>query len=244
VIVPFIAALLLGQAPKTFEDLEIAKIVAMHDLKRVRMEFNLELPPEQGETHKLTYSRLVMGDHCRSTVRFDDEVQVDMITAPPYLWIVMPKAKKYTEIKDTTPKAQPFDPKQDLLKADPDTFNFKCDECAAKFAPAKEISIQSIETVHEGKAEYRKVIASIKSKSTGHVLTITQWFLPDKWIVKRFSIIGESSEGPVNYKGEATVIDLDPKLKDSDFVLDMSAVAGFEKTVAGPNGGSGKLPLR
>ena len=39
--------------------------------------------------------------------------------------------------------------------------------------------------------------------------------------------------GPLSIKGEATLIDFKPHIKESEFLLEMSSLEGFEKVDAG-----------
>ena len=63
-------------------------------------------------------------------------------------------------------------------------------------------------------------------------MVVTQWFLPDKWIVKRFTIDGMSDTGPVRLKGEVGVLDFKATIPSNEFLLDPALVSGYEKQTA------------
>lgn len=230
IIIPLIAFVSTDDHPKTFEDLEIAKIVAMHEVKNLRMETTISLPSPDGPAHEIHLKMLVLGDRRRCSVIADDQVQLEVIDNSPTSWIIVPPQRKYAEIKPDTTKEPKFDPKEQLLKAEPDSFSFKFDsDEPVRFAPYSAFVLQPMEVVHEGSNTLRKVAASITSKKTGNKITVTQWFLPDKWFLKRFTIEGRGQDGPISLKGEASVLDFKSALRDSDFILDMTTVQGFDK---------------
>lgn len=62
----------------------------------------------------------------------------------------------------------------------------------------------------------------------GNTLTVTQWFLLDRWILKRFTVLIEGPDGPNAIRGE---IKLDFKAAHgaSEFTLKPEAIEGCEK---------------
>lgn len=193
----------------------------------------LNVSTGDGGAHELHMKTLVAGDRLRGSVIADGELQVEIIDDPPRHWIIVPPQRKYALDKSKLAEDAKYDPRGDLLKAEPDSFKFRDDsDEQVQFAPVNRFVLQPMEIVHEGGSLLRKFVATITSRTTGHVLTVTQWFLPDVWIVKRFSVVGNMPSGPLSIKGEATLIDFKPHIKESEFLLDMSSVEGFEKVNA------------
>ena len=237
-ILPLFALFAAAQNPKSFEDLELAKIVTWHNVKHMRFEEKLTSTEENGDVHVIGVSVLIQGDKSRASLKIDDQPLLISLTNPPESWVVAPSQKKYFQQKIDTTKRPAFDAKEHLLKADPDTFNltFDTDE-PIRFGPAKKFVIRSFTTVREGGESLRKVEATITNKE-GRSLVVTQWFLLDKWIVKRFTVARSGQSSKIAMKGVATTIDFEPNAKDSEFVLDRSTIAGFEKAGLPPKLGS------
>lgn len=60
-------------------------------------------------------------------------------------------------------------------------------------------------------------------------MTITQWSLADRWIMKRFLIMGEGEDGPLELKGRAKLLDFKAEHSPSAFALDATKVQGYQK---------------
>jgi hypothetical protein len=226
----FLFTILAGaQVPKTFEDLELAKIVAVHDLKNLKMEMTLPIPLN-GELRDGHVDMLFSGDRRKCTISADGAVQMETIDNPPYHSVVVPPQKKYEEVKSDPPKDLAFDPKTHLLKTPQDEFRFQFESSGTvQFSPGPEFVLSQVEAVQEGTTKLRKIVAKATSKSTGHVLTVTQWFLSDKWILKKFTIDSQTDDGAISLRGEVTLLDFKATFKDADFVLDRSSIQGYEK---------------
>src|SRR5207237_6947943 len=110
-------------------------------------------------------------------------------------WSIDHNRKVYFEGKASFPDV--FDAKAARVTTPPDSFNFSFTSYQPiQFVLDPPLEIKSIETVKEGTETLRKVVAS-KTKANGSTLTIVQWFLPDKWILRKFTLDGQGAGRPI-----------------------------------------------
>ena len=190
------------QTPKTFQDIEIAKIMAFHGLVKFKMDLTVSF--DIGTSKAVTNVETILdGNHRHVKISLPDSTRMEYVDNGSTIWFINHSLKSYVETK-YVPEAS-FDPKANLLKVAPlrFDFNFSSDQ-PVQFASDPPPIVQSISIVRDGGSTLRKVVASCTSKK-GHKITITQWFLPNRWIVKRFEVVGQSDSGPFTGKGEAKI---------------------------------------
>lgn len=214
------------QAPKSFEDLEIEKIKAYHGLKGFREEFKIELKGD--DSSYVTRSVELDAGRFRAVIVMPEGQKMEDLFDGITNRIIMHESKTYFDVPFD--KSRPFDPKDYLAKTEGESlkFSFASAGTPIQFACDPPLVIKSIETVQEGSARLRRVIATSAGKS-GRTLTITQWFLPDKWLLKRFKIEGVGQSGPIHVEGTAVKLDLDAKFDAKHFTLDPATISGYKK---------------
>ena len=230
-LIPLIALLALRQTPKTFEDLELEKIKAYHAQKTFSEELELKSTDENGKVYKVLRTTLMDGDRSHIVAHLPDHSVVESFDDGKNSCVIMYSKKLYLT---STSTGAAFDPKSALIKADPDHGNMALNgELPYLIATNPTPEIKSIETVHENGETLRKVEASA-TNSVGHTTKITEWFLPDLWILKHAIVEGIGKDGP--FKDELTVSKLDfhAKVREVDFAFDPSKVQGFQRV--DPNG--------
>lgn len=212
--------------PKTFEDLELDKITAYHNLKDFREEMDIEVG--DAKIHRTT---MMDGDRSHIICTLSDGTKMESVCDGIVGWAILHSQKQYFERK--IDRNATFDPKQFLLKTVPDSFNFNFNGGQpVQFALSPAFEITSVETIKDDGETLRKVVATSK-KPNGHYLTLTQWFLPDRWLVKRFTIDGVGNDGPIRGRGEATKLRFDAKYTSPDFALDSTLIQGYQKVEGG-----------
>jgi len=229
-IIPLLTLLAAPPFP-TFEELEIDKIKAYFELKAFHEELEVT-DVEAAKTYLVTRSTKMDGLRSHSTGGTGTS-KVESVCDGKTSWLIFTSQASYYESKIDQTAA--FDPKTWLLKADADGFNFAMNTTEpVQFACHLPLKVVSVEVVKEGAQNLRKVVASA-TNSKGIKLTITQWFLPDKWLVKRFSV-DTGPTGPINMKGVMTTLDLHATFPATEFNLDPKMVEHFQKMAAPPSG--------
>ena len=219
------------QTPTTFEALELAKIRAYHELKTCREVWEVEIGDQ-----KLGRDSIIDDGQYRVVITVGDGRFISLADKKTS-WMLMEPQKVYyeSEIKPWT-----FDPKESLLKAAKDEFQFKFDSNKPmQFALSTEVKLMPIEEVTVDKEKLRKVVALAKN-AKGHEISITQWFLPDRWLLKRFSVKGQGDGGPFEFGGVAKVLDLKAKIDPADFKLDPESIKGYQKGELPPTDGGNR----
>lgn len=221
-VASFVVLATLIQAPKTLEDLDLLKIKAYQALKTYRDVLTIEI-----ETSKLTKTTLKDGVRFHSNLSLPDGSKMESYNNGSMSWVILHAQKTYVESK--VAQSLEFDPKSHLLKAEEGSLQFKFeDNRPVQFATTPSLPITLSDTVKEGNKELRRFVTSGTGKS-GKKLTITQYFLPDRWIVVRFMVEGEGESGPTLAKGEVTEQDFKAKVSDSLFKPDLKKLEGYSK---------------
>lgn len=214
------------QEPKSFEEIELAKIKAYHELTGFREEMTIELKGSQPATIKRTIE--LDGPKHRALFIMPGDAKLENICDGETSRMIMHSNKAYTD-KKVDPWSS-FDPKTLLAKPEEDSLKFEFDtaEKPVLFACSPPLTLKTFETIEDGSEKLRKAVATSTSKK-GRTVTVTQWFLPDKWILKRFSIAGEGENGPIDLVGKAEKLEVNVKFAANEFVLDPVVVKDFQK---------------
>lgn len=210
------------QTPKSMEELELAKIKAWDELRLYREVLVMSL-----NGAKLTKTYVKSGHRFYARIDLPDGSHLETLNNGEMGWTLLHRRKTYYEGKVESPL--PDDPKSRVLKAEEGAVQFKFDDREpVRFATNPMPEITSTEVVEEGGKKLRRVIARATGKSGG-TITFTQWFLPDRWIIKKFKIEGGGEDGPFTFTGEATEIDFKPKIDEAIFTLDPKQIEGYTK---------------
>jgi hypothetical protein len=229
-LIPLLALVSAPVLP-TFEELELNKIKTYNSLKNFHEELTVT-SVQNGKTYQFARSTWIDGARSHSYLDMGTG-KVESVCDGKTDWIIVPSQGSYYETKLNPPSK--FDPKAWLLKADADGFNFTMStEEPVKFACHLPFNVVSLDTVKEGGQALRKVVLSV-TNSEGTKLTITQWFLPDRWLLKRFDV-NTGPDGPINMKGEMTTLDLHASAPADEFKLDPKKVEHLQKKAIPPTG--------
>jgi hypothetical protein len=217
-----------AQTPKTIRDLESAKVEAIRGIKSFRLEMNsitvFSLDTKSVSSH---VTMLRDGDRFRINRQVAGVTEED-VNDGQTMWSIFSAPKKiYREYPDDA--SHMAGPMKHPTRAKPQSWYLDFDWFQARFDSDTPLKIKSIEDVHEGTSTLRKVIASDEAKGKPATMTLIQWFLPDKWILKRFYLNGHNENGPFMCQGEVTVLDFNAKITPRDFALDPSMIKGFRK---------------
>ncbi len=224
ILTPLLPALALLQVPKTFQELEIAKLKAFHSAMSMREDVSITITAG-GQTNNIR--RVTEKDgvrmHCTLTgggATF--ETFADATSA----YVILHPAKQYAKTKiDAT---RTYNPAGDMLKAEKESLNFRADTgTPVRFASDPPLLIKGMEKVSEGGKSYRKVTASATNKK-GRTVKLVQWFLPNEWILAKFQLEGQAENGPVSIKGETSTLDMLARFQASTFIFDPVKLTGYK----------------
>ena len=179
----FIALAFLAQAPKTFEDFELAKIKAYHGIQTFREELDVDLKMgEQGFTLLRTSALDGPKQHC--TMNLSNPGRFEFISDGTTSWAIGYPEKQYSITKlDPTEK---FDPKAALTKVEADSFFFNFNAGSpTQFACEPEPTLVSNESVQDGTGTARRVVFKSTSRKGKHANHSPQWFEPDLMDLKK-----------------------------------------------------------
>lgn len=210
-LLTLISAACFIQTPKTFEELEIAKIKQYRELKR----YEEQLKVRMGDT---VINQTSFVDNRRFQVKLglstgqkydtfcDGQVSVNVNHAD----------KSYSQGKVEQPEV--FDPKSALLKPGDQVFNLMWGSgLPVRFAVDAALELK-FEEDKEGSEKLRKVVATATGPNGGK-LVLTQWFKAEKWILVKFTVKMPTDEESPYVQGEVKTLDL-KSVKDSDFKWD------------------------
>jgi hypothetical protein len=221
-----------ADGPKTFEELEIAKLSAYHDVKAFQSVMDLSVTTA-GNVATMHVRAMRDGERSYQVVTRSDGAPLESGSDGKNVWGIYPDQKVYTEHPADSFAA--FDPKASLLAATSNNFKFNFgSDTQMQFASDPAFFLQSIEPVAVDGVKLRKAVASIVNKD-GNTIVLTQWFLADKWLLKRFIVTGYSDNGAFAMKGDLT-LNQSATIDDKLFTLDPSKVQGYEKRDVPPGG--------
>ncbi|HWD40016.1 MAG TPA: hypothetical protein VG944_14295 [Fimbriimonas sp.] len=224
-----IALLAITSDPKTFQEVEIAKAVAIHEAERLSLDYTATMQQE-GQTKEMRIVMAKDGKREHDKIKVDGELMAESICDGRTSWMILDPQKAYLEAK--LEAITEFDPKKVLVKCEPMSFNYGfTSNSQFGFACDPPLELKSIEAVKEGDEPLRKVVGAATT-AKGSSITITQWFLADKWILKKFNLHGRTQDGDFDIEGEASKIDFDPKFKDTEFDFDPARIQGYTKQEA------------
>jgi len=211
-----IALCAVDKTPRTFEELEDAKVNAFHSIERARIECRAHVLGDVSQTkakyskwfhYEFSVSTLIDGSRYHSTVKHDNGEGEEFLSDGAHSWMV-----NFGRLLDFGPiQKDQFDPKafnatrMDLKWANPNRglllFNV-----VAKF------KLKGSPTTETVKGQVlRKVVSNIPGDGT----TLTQWFLPDRWILKKAILVGPAGEYTDTF--EFPKIDFNPVIRASEF---------------------------
>jgi hypothetical protein len=229
-----LAILAARQAPRSFDELETAKLRAFHNVKRLHLIF--EANEIGGKASAAVESEVWKdGPRLHGILILPEGGVHEQIDDGVITWYIDRPGKKYYVTKDAA--TMPFDPAKNHLVCAPDNANFGLSTYGPVLLASDPMpSITSTEMIREGDDTLCRVVAQMVSHRGGR-LTVTQWFLKDVWIPKRFKMTADSSAGAYKLLGQATTLELDPVIPSDEFTLDPKRIEGFSK-VDGPPPGS------
>lgn len=214
------------QEPKTFEEIELAKIKAYHELSGFREVMTITLRSEETAVFKRTIE--LDGPKHRAIFIMPGDAKLENVCDGATSRMIMHANKVYTD-KKVDPWSS-FDAKALLTKPEEDSLKFEFDtaEKPVLFGCSPPLVLKSFETLQEGGAKLRKVVASSTSKK-GRTVTVTQWFLPDRWLIKQFRISGTGENGPIDVEGKSDKLEFNVTFPPDEFALDPAIVKDFQK---------------
>jgi hypothetical protein len=221
----WIALSLFAQKQVTFEDVELEKIKAYHDLKAFHEELEIDITTN-GEVSILRRSTFLDGEKAHSILITPQQTKDESFSDGEKQWTIARAEKQFWEIK--TDNNSKFDPKSELIKAIPNAFNFLCNwGRPVQFQPDPPPTLVSDEIVEVAKESLRRV--KFMTTSPTGIITITQWFQPDKWILKQFLVEMSNNDASVTMRRTETVQDFKPSIPPTEFTFDPKLVAGYAK---------------
>jgi hypothetical protein len=170
----------------------------------------------------------VLGKSLHSIIRSGDELALELGRDGRESWIVMygPKLYSLATMKETKEKEAPHQHQEPLSEGE-SVLDFGTERpVAVRTNPSPKVS--SIETVTLDGKPYRLVIAKAITKDKSREWVIKQWFLQDKWLLKRLEVT-EPSKNPKPRVRAEVELDFTPKVDASLFKLDPRKVEGFTK---------------
>ena len=229
-LLSLVATIVFQQAPASFEELEIDKLAAYHGLKSFHETMDVS-STINGSTTKVKRDTIMDGDKLHVVLSDSGGPKIEQICDGTNCWFIFrPKRIYFEEKADPTP----FDPKAHLLKTDPDTGSMNLNfGIPLQFAHDPAPTIASCELVQAGREKLMKVVA-LATGTEGRKMTITQWFLPDRWILKRATMIGEGKDGPISIAAEVSRLDFKAVIGPRDFLLDRTVEQSFQKADGPP----------
>jgi hypothetical protein len=228
-----------AQAPKTFKQLELAKIVAFHELKSVHLEEMLTTENGGAATPGGASRTSIFQEGNRVHWLFSapDGTRVEALDDGLTTWLIFHHRKEYWVMSDN--KLPAFKAEQKLIEAPPGQFKFNpMGTGPFQFASNPPPEIESIASAVLDGETLRKVVASVTS-AKGNRLTVTQYFVPDRWVAKRaeVTIVGPSTN--VRMSARLTTLDFHPAFTHGEFQFDPSKVKGYERHEGLPPAGFG-----
>jgi hypothetical protein len=228
IVLMFAVVSLMGpDVPKTFEELELAEIMAVHQIKAYRSEAELNVIGDDGVNNTLRWNSLL--DRGRFHVTLNPSTgKVEYICNSTKSWAVLDQEK---EVGESTAPTPAFSPKSEVFRSH-DGFKFQLcsDQSAAiRFAMDPPFRLQSVSTDQVGSQTLRKAVATVISKR-GNKATLIQWFLPDKWILVKATMdvhIGNRDQKIMDLK--VSEMDFNVKISNEDFKLNPNRVVGYQK---------------
>jgi len=234
-LIAAVALLFAPTDPTTFQDFEIAKLAAYHGLRNFTSDMRITMSAE-GQTSELRLINRFDGEKYHSKVVTGEGASIEVGGDGKKMWAIFPGDKAYFE--GPAEPVKPYVPKAHLLKVEKENFRFNFGtEVQVQFSCDPPFKIKSISTVKEGTTTLREVVASV-TNAKGHTLNVTQWFLPDRWILKRFLLKGQTEAGATTFRGEAT-LNLNARFTSDEFKLDHGLVLGYVKRDSLPQGAGG-----
>lgn len=149
-------ALLLGtcQEAKTFEEIELAKIIAFHGLKGFREETEITLGSDGADPAVVQRKVLLDGTRWHLTLETPNGETMEEICDGTTKRVIFHAGKAYMEgMLDPTAA---FDPKQELATVEPGSFSFMFNSRnPIQFGSNPPMVVKSIEMVQDGQDKLR-----------------------------------------------------------------------------------------
>jgi hypothetical protein len=216
------------QTPKTFEDLEIEKLKAYHGLKTFHEVLDLKVDSGQPNETPVVLKRetFMDGDRFHVIENADAAGRIEALFDGKIHYLIYHPNKTLTKTLDD---GKPFDFKANLLTAGFHVFNMNVNSgMPFQIAADPQPQIQSIETVTEGKKDFRKVVA-ITSSTRGNQIRITEWFLPDRWILDHATVREETRDSPMSADLTVKTLEFDATPDPKEFVFDQATLKGYKQ---------------
>ena len=218
---------LIAQPPKSLSEVEINKILAFHELQNYREILEVELIRNGNDHYSMKAVTCIAGKKLHFVLTSPDGNRLESIVDGKISTLIVASSKVYCSYP--YPADAKFDPRAHLLKIEPGKFSFNSSSGAPfRFSMDPDLPITSDGLVEVDHAKFRRVVVSGVGTS-GRRVSITQYFLPDRWLLQRFEIEGEAETGTFYLNGKVTVSEFSPKFPETEFLFDPKAVDGFKK---------------
>lgn len=223
--IPALIGISIAQVPKTFEDVEIEKIRAYVGLKTFREEMHISMRPGDPRGD---FVRLIEIDSpmSRSIILMPDLTRFQAVCDGKTRWTIQHAAKEYTE--GSVDSGKPFKPSEHLANAEEvDSFEieFSSGDQPIRFAASPNFKLGAMTEEHVAGERERKVLATA-TKADKTQIRLTQWFLADKWILKRFRL---EKGVELLAEGKCKKLELNAKFEPSYFVMNPALIQGYKK---------------
>lgn len=222
---------LLSQAPTTFVEVELEKIKAYVGLRAFREEMHISLSPgdPRGDFVRLIE---IDGSMSRAVILMPDLTRLQAVCDGKTRWAVHQASKTYSEGPASDGKT--FKPSDHLAKAkEVDSFELDFDSVdrPVRFDANPGFVLKSIAEESLDGEKLRKVVAVSVRTDKAKQVTLTQWYLPDKWILKSFTL---TSEGKTLAEGRCKVLDFNATFERGYFVFNADSIKGFKRVNTDP----------
>lgn len=221
-------ALLVAQASPTFDQIEALKHTAYRQLADYREVIKIEVRGD-GKTNVLTLQQRIQGPKQRLVALINGNKYLESGHDGVKGWAITHASKQYKLWQGANAnyvsKYKPPDRKKDALGS----FNFLFDNgYNIRFTsnpPLKVLS--STAAVLDGKPA-RKIVAKAVIEEGKRYIQVTQWFYPDKWIMRRFEIEGKGkTTGVFKVVGQVMESSFAAASAPGMFRLDPKLVRGY-----------------
>lgn len=179
--------LLASQALPTFEEVEKNKYQAFAALTSFKGTYVVVSVPEQGLAVRQEV-QLTLGEKGRRIkISVDGNAGLESGWTQDQKWLVSHPNKTYV-FKQESKGFKVTNPYH-ALGVDKGSFNFTVDEYGPRFAtdPAAKVTAKQKATL-DGAQTVKVDAQAVNAAGNGEV-TVTQWFLPDSWYLKRFEVV-------------------------------------------------------
>ena len=179
--------LLASQTLPTFEDVEKNKYQAFAALATFKGTFVVVSVPQEGLAVRQEVELSLGQTGRRIKISVNGVPGFESGWTQDQKWIVSHAAKSYVSKQEAKAfkVTAPYHP----LSVEKGAFNFTVDEYGPRFATDPRASVVSKDKVTFEGAQLTRIVAQAVNPSSNGEVSVTQWFLPDTWYLKRFEVV-------------------------------------------------------